>query len=595
MENTYLSIPARFGAFVWHSDLEGSDRFGLFVTFGGSMLLVTTDGGLWLDNQSHIAGDVSFEDMRGFAVARLTLDTFAVEKEVEGTRDRLKLPLPDILSEKKGGEIKADSPFPLESLPASAQRFPIFYESADDQHCTETRALLHLIAQSEGAILEIGTHCGIKAMEIAKNFPNRQVISVDWSHAKTTMREEQAGEQLAPYEIGMRCRDLTNVALFDANSQTLDYEDLSAQFGTIGFIFIDGDHSESGVWADTKNAIEYADKAGAMIAWHDANADAPAWVGVRKVLLSLYSQGLTLAEIEGTRIAYSTHFVKKPEQGGVEVVDTDDGTLPRYVDTSLLPPHQRKENLPPHWQNERIEAAIWTRGLPPQLTINGEPLAHAYVPPDCSKWKFAPCAGGNSIWEHLPFLADVASKAGVIVEIGIATMNGSTHAFDLGLAASEAAEGRKRHIGVDVHPTISGPWVPSSPWWEFVSGSSHEAETVEKVRRALTLSLDGDGQQELAVDILYIDTIHEKWFLQKELEVWLPLIGPKTLVLFHDTHRGGSYHEMTDAILEVVAEEEYHEHTTIPAGPLYATHGYIQISTSCEGMGALMPKAGWIE
>ena len=462
-------------------------------------------------------------------------------------------------------------------LAAAAQRFPVYYESADDQHCRETRALLHLIAQTEGAILEIGTHTGIKAMEIALNFPNRAVATMDWSYAHTTMRSEQA-EQLPPHEIGMRCRHLPNILQLDMDSKALEYAELAAAVGPIGFIFIDGDHSDDGVKADTEKAIAYAKACGAVIAWHDFGGDSPEWVGVQRVLTDLASEGLCITEIEGTRTAFCQQFQKQM----TTTPDTDD-TLPRYVDISLLPEHQQPRNLPEHWRKEKIEAAIWTRGLPPQLTINGEPLAHAYVPPDCSEWKFKPCAGGNSIWEHLGRLADLASCAAVIVEIGIATMNGSTHAFDLGLQKSDRPDCQKYHIGVDIHPSISGPWVPQSPWWEFVSGSSKDPATVQKVLHAITSYMDGDGMYTPPIDILYIDTVHEYDFLKAELANWLPVIGPNTLVLFHDTHRGGQYHEMTNAILEMVAEN----------GPLVGTHEYLQLSETCEGLGALSPLNGW--
>jgi hypothetical protein len=264
-----------------------------------------------------------------------------------------------------------------------------------------------------------------------------------------------------------------------------------------------------------------------------------------------------------------------------------------------MPPHQQPANLPEHWKDADIRAEVCTHGLPPQLIINGDPMPHAYRPPDCKKWKFKAGAGGNSIWEHLPRLAEFASRAGVIVEIGIASMTGSTHAFDLGLQASDAAPGRKFHIGVDLHESVAGPWVPQSPFWQFISGSSKDPATVEKVKHALSMD-NGSGEVvPLSIDILYIDTVHEYEFLKEELANWLPVIGPNTLVLFHDTHRGGRYDRMTDAIMEMVeapvyeydADDKYVGETT--GGHLYYTHQYLQYSTTCEGLGGLAPKAGW--
>lgn len=220
-------------------------------------------------------------------------------------------------------------------------------------------------------------------------------------------------------------------------------------------------------------------------------------------------------------------------------------------------------------------------GHAPQLVINGDPMPHAYIPPSVDRWPFRPGAGGNSIWSHMERLADIASRAAVIVEVGIATMTGSTHAFELGLQASPAAKGRKRHIGVDIHEAISGPWVPQSDWWQFVSGDSRSAGTVCRVRNLLTVDTDGGGSEFLTPDILYIDTMHEYPQLKAELAVWKALVGPNTLLLFHDTHMGGQYNSMTDAIRELEASD------------LAASHRYVQISTECEGLGALVPVGGW--
>lgn len=264
-----------------------------------------------------------------------------------------------------------------------------------------------------------------------------------------------------------------------------------------------------------------------------------------------------------------------------------------------LPPHQQPANLPEHWKDATIEARVYPGQTVPQLVINNDPMPHAYVPPDCGKWQFRPGAGGNSIWEHLPRLADFAEQCAIIVEIGIASMTGSTHAFDLGIQASDAPPNRKYHIGIDIHPSVSGPWVPKNPWWQFVSGSSQDPATVERVKDILTCGLDGYNAATLPIDLLYIDTVHEYEFLKKELENWLPVIGPHTMVVFHDTHRGGRYDRMTDAILEMVAEP-----VSVPkaygatdfdrdAGPLYETHQYVQFSESCEGLGGLVPLGGW--
>jgi hypothetical protein len=202
---------------------------------------------------------------------------------------------------------------PIIPLPAEAEKYPVFYEAADDQHRRETRALFWLASQTTGAILEIGTHNGIKAMELARTFPSRRIITVDYTGPNPTMHPAQLSEQPSPFYFGERCRNLPNVVCIDRDSRRLDYLALMEEFGTIGFAFIDGDHSDEGVKADTRNALWYAtfryrlSRLPVIVAWHDFADYGPeyGWVGVKRVLLPLAAAGLPLTEIEGTRTAFA--------------------------------------------------------------------------------------------------------------------------------------------------------------------------------------------------------------------------------------------------------------------------------------------------
>lgn len=214
-----------------------------------------------------------------------------------------------------------------------------------------------------------------------------------------------------------------------------------------------------------------------------------------------------------------------------------------------------------------------------QLVIDGIPMGNGYEQPVSARYAFRPAAGGNSIWLLMERLADFAAGVGVIVEVGIATCSGSTHAFDLGLQASTAPV--KRHIGIDIHDAPDPAWEPPSPWWTYLQGDSREASTVERVLKELTSpTTDGYPGPVLVPDLIYIDTMHTYEFLSAEMKVWPALGGPSTLWLFHDTWLGGSFNPMTNAITEAVAE----------GGPLADTHVYVEVTRDMNGLGALIPR-----
>ncbi len=416
-------------------------------------------------------------------------------------------------------------------LPSDADRFPIFYEAADDQHRIETRALLHLCSQTTGAILEIGTHVGVKAMELAKNFPNRTIVTVDWT-GEPTMHENQRSEQPTDEEVGVRCAHLKNVIRVNTNSQKMDYADIEALSGRIGLIFIDGDHSIEGVLQDSSHALKYASSHGAVIVWHDfADYHDHPWIGVKKVLTdSVENGGLHLKEIIGTRTAYTTQWAHP------------------------------------------------TAPLPQQMP-------QGYVQPSQIRYPFRPNCGGNSIWDHMERLADFARLCdGVIVEVGSGCGDGSTHAFDLGLAANDRPYSHY-HISVCIHP-VAGDWEPTAPYWEMVVGDSREQSTVDAVRNELHWVATGPSARDFpyGIDhtphIIYIDTEHTYATLKRELEIWPDLGDENTLYLFHDTV---CYPEMAKAIEESVAV----------GGRFHDTHDYRILWHTCCGLGALVPKAGW--
>jgi hypothetical protein len=111
-----------------------------------------------------------------------------------------------------------------------------------------------------------------------------------------------------PQVIGRHALPFPNVAVRNMNSRLLDYGQLAAEFGEIGFVFIDGDHSYEGVKADTELALQYlvARPEGGMVVWHDVSETHPEWVGVLKYLEELAAKftAWQIVRIEGTWLAY---------------------------------------------------------------------------------------------------------------------------------------------------------------------------------------------------------------------------------------------------------------------------------------------------
>jgi len=162
----------------------------------------------------------------------------------------------------------------------------------------------------------------------------------------------------------------------------------------------------------------------------------------------------------------------------------------------------------------------------------------------------------DDIWPHMPFLEECASKAGIIIEIGVGHGNGSTRAFARGLERSTAEF--KLHVGVDIDP--ERPQLkPRYPYWREIHGPSEDKTTVAQVAgilwQASRLSDDAD--------IIFIDTAHTYEQMKKELPLWEPFTGPITLWIFHDTWMNGEYNHMTDAIKEFAAAHgwEYEDYS----------------------------------
>jgi len=145
---------------------------------------------------------------------------------------------------------------------------------------------------------------------------------------------------------------------------------------------------------------------------------------------------------------------------------------------------------------------------------------------------------------HMPFMEECASKAGIIVEIGVGHGNGSTRAFARGLLRSDHAE--KMHIGVDWDPVR--PQVVPENYWHMVHGPSEDPATAVRVIEIL------GGRKP---DIIFIDTIHTYEQMAMELPIWANLAKDDTLWIFHDSWMLGVWNHMSEAIKEFASANEW--------------------------------------
>ena len=149
----------------------------------------------------------------------------------------------------------------------------------------------------------------------------------------------------------------------------------------------------------------------------------------------------------------------------------------------------------------------------------------------------------DDIAVHMPFLEACASKAGIILEIGVGHGNGSTRAFARGMERSQHKV--KMQIGVDFDP--ERPQLKPEKYWYEVHGPSEDPETAAKVEKQIL-----EGRK---ADIIFIDTDHTYEQMEKELPIWAQFSKSETLWIFHDTWMWDVYNHMTDAIKKFAGRE----------------------------------------
>jgi hypothetical protein len=145
--------------------------------------------------------------------------------------------------------------------------------------------LLDQIERTPGHIVEIGTHLGHTAKEIATAFPTRSLFCVDCCAPEYGLKLE---------DIGSATKGMNNVAL-----TIMDSKLYAIPSGT-GVIFIDGDHTWEGVKADTENALRHYKTHQGLIVWHDYNQEFEVmpyleWIRFRNCLNIYHVQNSSLA------------------------------------------------------------------------------------------------------------------------------------------------------------------------------------------------------------------------------------------------------------------------------------------------------------
>lgn len=142
-------------------------------------------------------------------------------------------------------------------------------------------------------IFELGTADGRTTLNLAANLtPNGQVYTIN-----LPLEEDRGHHQDIP--VGYRFQnapEASQIVQLWGNTRTFDF---SAYSHSCQVVFIDADHSDSGVWIDSHTALNLVDTHLSIILWHDALR-----FGVQTALPRLIQEeGLPIYLIAGTNLA----------------------------------------------------------------------------------------------------------------------------------------------------------------------------------------------------------------------------------------------------------------------------------------------------
>jgi predicted O-methyltransferase YrrM len=165
----------------------------------------------------------------------------------------------------------------------------------------DIKALLFAFKQHKDIknILEIGTNLGYTTKNIADNFKQSHIYTIDIYKEMGLVQSDNPciNEIPTKNEIGQQVKRCENVTQLYGNSNDYKYSDI-----IFDCVFIDGNHSYEGVSKDFINILDYIKK-DSIIAFHDVN-DNPITEGVIKFLNELKQIGINVCKVNNTWTAY---------------------------------------------------------------------------------------------------------------------------------------------------------------------------------------------------------------------------------------------------------------------------------------------------
>lgn len=187
-------------------------------------------------------------------------------------------------------------------IPSSRiQQTPVNWSSRSKRFMNpgELETLITLIGGvSPKGVIEFGINTGRTAQAILEYVPGIEVyVGIDVPMGYVTAAKVQRGE--VPEVPGELVLGDPRVQLIvrEGGSQSVH----AGELPYVDAVFIDGDHSRSGVEHDTMLALQRV-RQGGIIIWHDYHNLGT--VDVREVLNDKYKRGWDLHHVEGTWIVY---------------------------------------------------------------------------------------------------------------------------------------------------------------------------------------------------------------------------------------------------------------------------------------------------
>jgi hypothetical protein len=222
----------------------------------------------------------------------------------------------------------------------------------------DVQALIWLTKRASGNLLEVGCNRGVTTRQVALHLPTRQIYGID----QITQRLEYQPnpELVANNDIGIETQDLPNSVCFASD---LDNHNWKETPGVTG-IFLDADHTYSGVKRDTAIALKHLESLPAdqnrFLAWHDYATTYmmghPSWLRVGQFVREQIAPNYKVRFVRETTLAWIEW--RRPPKVAIAVI-----TLNRLDLLKRCLPTWIKAGVPVWiWDNEsRDETRTWLR------------------------------------------------------------------------------------------------------------------------------------------------------------------------------------------------------------------------------------------